>query len=126
VSLFEAKNDEERLIIAAAIACERENCRRVDVIEVERDVVERYGRVDQTPEKGTTPVPEANRLHCSLDWDAATLTRMAEELFDAVVAPREIDSNAIRETVMSLDADTIIGEGAQNFVRGEQERGRRA
>src|SRR5262245_46028792 len=68
LSVFEVENDKERALVVAAIACERQNCDRVDFIEVERSVVEQYGIVARTPEKGTTPLPAANQLHCSLDW----------------------------------------------------------
>jgi hypothetical protein len=122
ISLFEVTNDEERLTIVAAIACARENCDRVDVIEVERDAVERYGRVDRTPDKGMTPVPEANRFHCSLDWDAAALLQLAEGLFDAGTAPREFDRTEVRWAVRSLDPGKVVGESAQAFVRAEQAR----
>jgi hypothetical protein len=78
LSVFAVDTEEERLTIVAAIACEREKCDRVDLIEVERSFVETYGPVTATPEKGTTPVPEANSRHCSLDWEAPALRRMAE------------------------------------------------
>ncbi|SRR6266545_1159364 len=64
LSVFEVEDEGERLTIVAAIACERENCDRVDLIEMERAFVEQYGQVKPTPEKGTTPVPEANQKHC--------------------------------------------------------------
>ena len=122
LSLFEATNDEERLTVVAAIACAHEKCDRIDVIEVECDVVERYGRVDRTPDKGVTPVLEANRLHCSLDWDAAALSKLAEGLFDTGMVPREFDRTAVRAAVRALDPATIVGESAQEFVRVEQAR----
>jgi hypothetical protein len=122
VSVFEATSEEDRLIIVAAIACERENFSRVDLIEVARDTLERYGPVSRTPENGTTPVPAANQLHCSLDWDPPTLSRMAEELFDAGVPPREFATPVVRDAVRSLDASAVIGKGAQLFVSAEQAR----
>ncbi len=119
LSLFEVETEEDRLIIVAAIACERENCGRVDVVEVERPFVEQYGRVASTPDKGTTPVPAANQKHCSLDWDSATLRRMAEDLFDTGTEPRVFSPAAVRGAVRSLDAASIIGEQARAFVRAE-------
>ncbi|MEO8917262.1 MAG: hypothetical protein ABI488_07540 [Polyangiaceae bacterium] len=120
LSLFEVVTDEDRLVVVAAIACERGNSGRVDLIEVERDIVEGYGPVDQTPEKGTTPVPAANRLHRSLDWDPEALRRMADALFEAETEPRAFAPAAVRSAVRSLDATAVIGESAQAFVREEQ------
>lgn len=120
VSVFEVANEEDRRIIVAAIACERESCSRVDVVEVERDVVERFGPVARTPDKGTTPLPAANGLHCSLDWPPGALSSMAEALFDAQTVPREFGSPAVRIAVRSLDAGTVVGDSAQAFVRAEQ------
>jgi hypothetical protein len=122
LSVFEVENDEQRQLIVAAIACERKNVGRVDMIEIERDVIERYGPVAQTPEKGTTPVPAANLLHRSLDWDPATLQRMAEDLFDAGTRPREFATLAVRAAVRTLDAAAVVGESTRVFVRVEQAR----
>lgn len=85
-------NDEEGELVVAAIACSRASDTPVDVLEIPREVLEQYGVISST--EGTTPVPAANRLHRSLDWDAATLERLATDLF---------------------------GERAKTFVRGQRD-----
>ena len=120
LSVFEVENDEQRSAVVAAIACERQRMSRVDLLEVERDVIERYGVVQNTPDKGTTPVPAANALHCSLDWDAETLRRFAEDLFAEGRAPREHSAAAVRAVVRRLDPDGVLGDEAQAFVRAER------
>ena len=120
LSVFEVENDEQRAAVVAAIACERQNTNRVDLLEVERDVIERYGVVQNTPDKGTTPVPAANALHCSLDWDVETLRRFAEDLFAEGRAPREHSAAAVRAAVRRLDPNGVLGDEAQAFVRAER------
>lgn len=120
LSVFEVGTDDERALVVAAVACERENVGRVDLMELERGELERYGAIAKTPEKGTTPVPGANQLHCSLDWDADTLRRLAEDLYDEGRAPREYGPTAIRDALRSLDPDLVLGPEKQSFVRAQQ------
>ncbi len=88
--------------------------------------LERHGPITPTPEKGTTHVSGANALHRSLDWDSATLRRLAEDLFDERRAPREYAPNEVRAAVRSLDPDALAAADVQAFVRAEQARPRRA
>lgn len=106
--------------VVAAVACGRQNCDKVDLLKLDRATVERYGRVDATPDKGTTCVPAANRLHCSLDWDPAALRLLAEALFDAGTTPLQYARQAVRGAVRLLDATTILGEEARAFVLAEK------
>lgn len=120
LSLFEAAEEQDCLIIVAAIACDRQNCEKVDVLKLKRAAVEAYGRVDSTPDKGTTSVPAANQLHRSLDWEPAALREMAEAFFDAEEQPHRYARAAVRAAVQALDATTVLGEEAQAFVRAEK------
>lgn len=122
LSLFEVETDERRTTVVAAVACERQKTSRVDLMEVTREEVEAYGPVVRTPDKGTTAVPAANALHCSLDWDGATLRRLAESLFDQERAPREYGAQAVRAVVRTLDVDAVVGEEERAFVRAQKEK----
>ena len=122
LSVFEVESDEQREAVVAAIACERQNTGRIDIIEVAREEVERFGRVDRTPDKGTTSVPAANRLHCSLDWDAATLRRFAGQLFDENLSVREYAPPAVRTILRGIDLDAVVGDDALAFVEQEKAR----
>lgn len=67
VSVFEVETQAERELVIAAIACGRlKDDRPVDLIAVDRSVVERYGSIAVT--LGGSPVGRANLLHRSLDW----------------------------------------------------------
>jgi hypothetical protein len=122
LSLFEVETEEQRTMVVAAVACERRNTSRVDLMEVAREELEAYGPVVPTPDKGTTAVPAANALHCSLDWDAATLRRLAESLFDQRRAPREYGAQAVRAAVQSVDPNTLVEDEARAFVVVERAR----
>jgi hypothetical protein len=122
LSLFEVEPEEQRIAVVAAIACERQNTSRVDLMEVTREELEVYGPVVRSPDKGTSPVPAANALHCSLDWDSATLRRLAESLFDQERAPREYGAQAVRAAVQSIDPDTLVEDEARAFVLVERAR----
>jgi hypothetical protein len=120
LSIYEVENDEERRSVAAGVACQRGNCSRIDFIEISREVVERYGTISSTPKNGTTPVPKANAMHCSLDWDNATLRRMAEYIFDQKIELRVFAPQDVRAALGLLDATAVVGELAQAFVQAEQ------
>lgn len=122
LSVFEVETEEQRATVAAAIACERQDTRRVDLLEVPREEAEAFGPVQLTPDKGTTPVPAANALHCSLDWEATTLRRFAEYLFDGGRVPREYARTAVRAAVQALNPDNVLGDEAQAFARAEKAR----
>jgi len=120
LSVFEVTNDAERDAVVAAIACQRTNTGRVDLIEVEREVIERFGEIDDTPDKGTTPLADANRLHRSLDWSDAALQHLAEHLFDSETEPREFAPARVKEIIRRITPEDVIGDEAQAFVRSEQ------
>lgn len=122
LSLFEVETEEQRITVVVAIACERQNTSRVDLMEVTREEVEAYGPVVRSPDKGTTAVPAANALHCSLDWDGATLRRLAESLFDQERSPREYVAQAVRAAVQSVDPNTLVEDEARAFVLVERAR----
>ncbi len=118
VSVFEVKDERERELVIAAIACMRNNDRPVDVIEVSREVLETYGKV--APSDGTTPIPAVNRMHRSLDWDGWTLERLAADLFEARLAARRFKVPEVRTAVRALDPDDVEGEDAKEFVRRQR------
>jgi hypothetical protein len=115
ISVFEVADDAERELVVAAIACERANEKPVDLLEVPREILERYGRID--PTEGTTFVPAANALHRSLNWDAETLERLADELFESRAAARRYKVPEVRAAVRKLEVDALLGEEAKAFVR---------
>lgn len=119
LSVFEVETEEQRGTVVAAIACDRQNMSRVDLMEVSREQVESYGPIERTPAQGNTALPAANELHRSLDWDAPTLRRFAEDLFDGRREPREYAPAVVRALVRNLDPATLVGEDAQAFVRRE-------
>lgn len=120
LSVFEVSGDEERELVIAAIACSRTNDDPVDLLEVPRDVLERYGSI--TPTTGTTPVRSANELHRSLDWDSATLERLANDLFDESVAAKRTKPADVRAAVRKLSLDAVDGERACAFVEAQRTR----
>jgi hypothetical protein len=122
LSVFEIESEEDRLTIVAAIACDRGKCDPVDLIEVERSLVETYGPITATPEHGGTALEAANRKHCSLNWNAHALRQLAEDLFEAQVQPRRFSKADVRRAVCSIDPGSVIGESAQSFVRSEKEK----
>lgn len=73
LSVYRVSTDKERLLVVAAIACERQDAGRVDLIEVSLEDLQKYGAVKDSAEHGTTCVQAVNDLHCSLDWDPSAL-----------------------------------------------------
>lgn len=71
--------------------------------------------------QGATPVLGANQLHRSLDWDAATLDRLATDLFEARTEAKLIKPAAVREVVRKLNPAVVEGERAKGFVRHQRE-----
>lgn len=114
LSVFEVSTDEERDLVVAAIACSRASDNPVDLLEIPRAVIESYGAIAVTP--GNTPVSAANRLHRSLDWDAAMLQRLAIDLFNAGAQATRVKSADVRSAVRRLAADAVEGERAKTFV----------
>ena len=110
--------DEERELVVAAIACLRASDDPVDLLEVPREVVERYGPITST--SGTTPLPAANELHRSLDWDAETLERLASDLFDASAAATRTKPADVRAAVRKLDPNAVEGDRARAFVEAQR------
>jgi hypothetical protein len=119
-SVFEVTTDHERMLVVAAHACDRRDTSRLDLIEIERDVIEQYGPVSLTPESGTTSVRTANELHRSLDWPSTDLRRLAEDLFDQQCVPAEYARGAVKDAVCALALEDVIGDAAVAFVRAEQ------
>jgi len=116
LSVYEIENDAERELVIAAVACDRLNEKKpIDLLEVPRELVERYGAIEVT--EGTTHVPAANKLHRSLDWDAATLEHLAESLFEAQATARRYRAADIRAAVRKLDVEAVVGEEVKAFVR---------
>ncbi len=126
LSLFEVESDADRAAVISATACERQNTGRIDFIEIDREVLEKYGTVAKTPGHGTTPLASANALHCSLDWDDDALRQLAEYLFDNQCVPKEINTASVRANLQTLNIADISDTEAQAFVRAEQARGKKS
>jgi hypothetical protein len=120
LSVFEVSTDDDRRVVIAAMACIRGNCNRVDVIEIPREIAEKFGVVARTPEAGTTPVTAANALHCSLDWAPEQLRALATWLFENEVAAVKYPPSAVRAAVSALSAADVEGEMAKALVAAER------
>lgn len=116
LSVFEVTSDAERELVVAAIACGRQNTSPVDLIEVEREEIERYGKVTNTPGDGHTPLAGANALHRSLDWTQAELDKLAAALFAKNAAPRRYKTQEVKGILARLDATAIADRDVHAFV----------
>ncbi len=115
LSVFEVKSDDDRELVVAAIACERENTGAVDWIEIDRAALEEFGAVSHTPDHGQTVIAAVNKLHHSLDWDEATFRALATKLFEECVEPKRYAPSEVKKLVKKLPVDNVA-ESARAFV----------
>ena len=120
LSVFEVVDARERELVIAAIACARASDAPIDFLEVSREFLEQYGTIAPTP--GTTPLPAANALHRSLNWDRETLERLAMDLFERQQAAVRTKSADVRAAVSKLGPDDVEGERARTFVMRQREK----
>lgn len=119
VSVYEVNSEEERLLIVAAIACQREDASRpVDWIEIPRSTVEKFGSVAVT--LGDTPLEQANALHRSLDWDQEALYDLARELHGSGLPAKRCSPSNVRAAVASIDPDDVFGAAPRSLVEAER------
>lgn len=115
LSLFEYETTDDLNTILGAIACMRETVDKpIDLLHIEREVIERIGGIDVTD--GDTPVPRANKLHRSLNWSESELIKLAEQLFDGKQKAKRYKPAEVRQAVACLEdvttseAEVLVSE----------------
>lgn len=100
--------------VVAGIACARGKLEHVDVLFLPSKFVTSFGGLTTTP--GDTPVPAANELHRSLDWDEPDLHKLADAAKAAGYEVCRIPRAAVVAAVAATDARLVVGAAAQALV----------
>lgn len=114
LSVYEVTSDAQRRAVLAAMAEARGNTGPIDLIEVDRQVVERFGVL--TPTSAGSPVLGANTLHRSLHWSQSRLHDLARALFEGQVAVVRYNAGEVKRAVRELRDEEVAPEGL-GFVR---------
>lgn len=114
LSVFEVADPAQLALVVAGIACSRAKDNTVDLLEIPRSLAEEFGPIADTPTYGDTPVPSANALHRSLNWDNATLRRFAEALLEGGLHPKRHTRADVRAAVATLEPERDLLPGAND------------
>lgn len=80
LSLFAVDTENERLLVVAAIACERKKVGNVDLLEISDEHIMDLGEAVPTP--GTFALMPVNALHRSFAWEQARLNQLVDRLLE--------------------------------------------
>ena len=114
LSVYEVETDEDRQIAVAAFAVARGNTGQIDVIEVDREIIERFGTLTRTSAQSS--VLKANELHRSLDWTQERLHRLAEELQRQQPRVTRYKPTQVKAAVAKLGDEEVTAD-ALDFVK---------
>jgi hypothetical protein len=117
ISVYEVSSEADRKVVLAALAYARDNTNPIDLVEIDRHVVEGFGSL--TPTTAGSPVLAANALHRSLDWSQSRLYDLARALFAEQVAVIRYKAGEVKQAVRDLHGGDLAPE-ALDFVRRYQ------
>lgn len=127
VSIYAIDADGDELLIVAALACQKMEKGKMDLLRLEDAELAQFGSV--VAAVGTTPIARANQLHRTLDWPPETLVRLVEHLLASRRASTRFPPRQVLEALLALDAAEVEGGPHRDWVlelkKNEAEKGAR-